>query len=77
MATGGASDPLVEICVKASTDPGDLVWEPFGGLCSAAVVSHANGRACRSAEVMPEYYRASVERLKTYDADPPRLFGTA
>lgn len=59
---------LIDICIRASTDPGDVVWEPFGGLCSAAVVSHSLKRQCVSAEILPEYYRASVERLKNYDA---------
>src|SRR5262249_8740327 len=28
---------LIRQCVLASTDAGDVVWEPFGGLCSVAV----------------------------------------
>ena len=59
---------LMEIAIKASTDPGDVVWEPFGGLCTAAVVSHSLKRACVSAEIIPEYYLAARERLATYDA---------
>jgi site-specific DNA-methyltransferase (adenine-specific) len=60
---------LIDICVRASSDPGDVVWEPFGGLCSAAISAHSQGRSCVSAEIVPEYYRAAVERLATYDAD--------
>lgn len=59
---------LVEIAIRASTEPGDVVWEPFGGLCSAAVVAHRLGRRCLSAEVVPEYYLAAIERLATYGA---------
>ena len=59
---------LIDICIRASTDPGDVVWEPFGGLCSAAVSAHSLGRAGVSAEIVPEYYLAAKERLKTYDA---------
>ncbi len=58
---------LIDMCVKASTDPGDVVWEPFGGLCSGAISAHALGRSCYSAEIIPEYFMASVERLKTYN----------
>lgn len=58
---------LIDTCIKASTDPGDLVWEPFGGLCSAAISSHRLGRACVSAEILPEYYAAACDRLQTYD----------
>lgn len=60
---------LVDTCIKASTDPGDLVWEPFGGLCSVAVSAHRLGRACVSAEIIPEYYAAACERLQTYDTE--------
>lgn len=59
---------LIDICIKACTEPGDVVWEPFGGLCSGAISAHALGRVCHSAEIIPEYWLASVERLKTYDA---------
>lgn len=55
---------LLEICIRSSSDPGDVVWEPFGGLCSAAVASHRLGRACRSAEIIEFYYNAANERLK-------------
>jgi site-specific DNA-methyltransferase (adenine-specific) len=61
---------LNEIAIRASTDPGDVVWEPFGGLCSAAIAAHRLGRAGVAAEIMPEYYLAAKERLATYDADP-------
>jgi hypothetical protein len=59
---------LIDTCIKASTDAGDLVWEPFGGLCSGAISAHRLGRACVSAEIIPEYYAAARERLQTYDS---------
>ena len=65
----GSQKPLefVERSISATTDPGDAVWEPFGGLCPAAVCSLRLDRACRSAEVVPEFYSAAVQRL----ADAP------
>ena len=61
----GSQKPLAlfEIPIAASTDPGDVVWEPFGGLCPAAVRSVMMGRRCHSAEVLPEFYEAAVRRL--------------
>lgn len=56
---------LIEICLKASSDPGDVVWDPFGGLCTVAVVAKKNGRACYSAEMNPLFYRIALSRLKT------------
>jgi len=58
---------LVELCIKASSDEGDVVWEPFGGLCSAAVASHKLRRRCFAAEIIPEYFRIAVKRLENYD----------
>lgn len=55
---------LIERCILASTDLGDVVWEPFGGLCPAAVASKRHGRACCSAELLPVFHELAVERFK-------------
>ncbi len=55
---------LIERIIAASSDPGDVVWEPFGGLCSAAVASLRLGRHCRSAEIIPEFYRLAEKRIQ-------------
>ena len=54
---------LIERCVRAASDPGDVVWEPFGGLCPAAVVSALSGRRCFSAEIRRDYFDAASARL--------------
>lgn len=61
----GSQKPLklIQIPIAASTDPGDVVWEPFGGLCPAAVCSWQSKRVCCSAEIVPEFYAAAVRRL--------------
>ncbi|GAB6041110.1 DNA methyltransferase [Endothiovibrio diazotrophicus] len=62
---------LMDRIISASTDPGDIVWEPFGGLCSASVASLKLGRACYASEVIPEYFDAASERIKeTYKELP-------
>lgn len=62
----GSQKPLalVDLAIEASTDAGDVVWEPFGGLCPAAVCSLRSGRICRSAEIVSEFYEAAVTRLE-------------
>jgi site-specific DNA-methyltransferase (adenine-specific) len=55
---------LIDLAIRASTDPADVVWEPFGGLCSAAIASVQAKRRCFSAEVDPEVYAAAVERVR-------------
>jgi hypothetical protein len=61
----GSQKPLrfIELAIRASTDEGDMVWEPFGGLCPGAVVSYHFHRRYRGAEILPEFYSAAVERL--------------
>ncbi len=61
----GSQKPLrlVELIVRACTDAGDVVWEPFGGLCPGAVVCYHLSRKYCGAEIVPEFYLAAVERL--------------
>lgn len=63
----GSQKPLkfIELTIRASTDEGDVVWEPFGGLCPGAVVSRYLGRQYYGAEIIREFYAAAVERLAT------------
>jgi site-specific DNA-methyltransferase (adenine-specific) len=61
---------LMEVAVRASTDQADVVWEPFGGLCSAAVASHRLRRKCVAAEISSAFFLAACERLANYDATP-------
>jgi site-specific DNA-methyltransferase (adenine-specific) len=58
---------LITLCIKASSEKGDVVWEPFGGLCSAAIASHKLGRRCYAAEINEDFYKIAVERLAHYD----------
>ena len=58
---------LLEQMIQASSDSGDVVWEPFGGLCSTAVAALNTGRQCYSAEILEDYYAAAVNRLANHD----------
>ena len=58
---------LIELIIRLSSSPGDVVWEPFGGLCTGAVASHKLQRRCYSAEILPEFFGLAVRRLRTYD----------
>ncbi len=59
---------LVEIGLQASTDKHDVVWEPFGGLFSAAISAHKLKRRCVGAEINAHFFLAACDRLATYDA---------
>lgn len=49
--------------VQAVTDPGDVVWEPFGGLASASVAAVEMGRFAYAAELNPTYQEIAARRL--------------
>lgn len=55
---------LIEQIITTSSDSGDVVWEPFGGLCPAAVASLQTGRRCYSAEINESFYAGAASRLK-------------
>lgn len=58
---------LIELTIELTSEPGDVVWDPFGGVCTGAVVSHRLGRECYSAEIQKEFYRVGITRLAHYD----------
>jgi site-specific DNA-methyltransferase (adenine-specific) len=72
---------LLERVILASSDLGDIIWEPFGGLCSTAVACLATGRHCFSAEINGDYFPVAAARLKderqTSACDRPRLAAIA
>ena len=63
----GSQKPLrlMELIIRASTEQGDTVWEPFGGLCPGAVISYQLDRKYFGAEMNSEFFSAAVERLRT------------
>lgn len=54
---------FMERMVSAVTDPGSVVWEPFGGLASASVAAVALGRHAYAAEIDPHFADLAEERL--------------
>lgn len=55
--------------IEACTDERDVVWEPFGGLCSASVAAIRSGRVAHAAEIHKEYQDAALGRLIAALAD--------
>ncbi|MFM9876676.1 MAG: DNA methyltransferase [Rhodoglobus sp.] len=55
---------FMERQVQAVTAPGDVVWEPFGGLASASVAAVGLGRRAFVAEVDTSFQLAAEIRLK-------------
>lgn len=63
----GSQKPLkfIDLLIRSTTDEGDVVWEPFGGLWPGAVISYGLRRQYYGAEIIPEFYVAATERLAT------------
>lgn len=62
---------LMEQIIEASTDPGDVTWEPFGGLFSGSIAAQKLGREAYAAESNPAVYKAAGERVRReYSALP-------
>ena len=57
-------EKLIERIIKAVSQPGDLVIDPFAGVGTTAVVCARLGRRCIAIECDPHYYQLSIERLK-------------
>lgn len=55
---------LMSRIITSSTDVGDVVWEPFGGLFTGSLAAILSDRIAFGAELDPAYYEAGVRRLK-------------
>lgn len=55
---------FIKRCIEMSSDKGDVVWDPFGGLFTTATACHQLGRHCYSSEITPEVYIEGVKRFK-------------
>ena len=55
---------LMKRQILASSDVGEVVWEPFGGLMSASVAAVQTGRVARAAEVKPTFFAAAKIRVE-------------
>jgi site-specific DNA-methyltransferase (adenine-specific) len=54
---------LMRMIVEASSDKGDVIWEPFGGLFSASVAAAQTGRRSFAGEIDPTYYQIGLGRF--------------
>lgn len=55
---------FMDLQIETTTDSGDMVWEPFGGLGSACVSALRLGRSACYAEVNPDYCSIARQRCE-------------
>ena len=58
---------LIERCIRASTNPGDMVFDPFVGSGTTGVAALSLGRRFLGAELSEEYSLLSRSRLELSD----------
>lgn len=69
--TGDAKTPtklpaeVLEKIIAYTSDPDDLVFDPFMGSGQVAVISKRMGRAYLGFEIVPEYHNFAQERLRS------------
>jgi len=64
---------LMRQIVASCTRPGDVVWEPFGGLATATVAAVELGRRGCVAEVVPDFAEVAAQRIEEAELDAPLL----
>jgi site-specific DNA-methyltransferase (adenine-specific) len=55
---------LMALVVKASACPCDVVWEPFGGLCTASIAARQHGCRAYCAEIDRATFEAASKRIE-------------
>ena len=56
-------ESLLERIIKASSNEGDIVFDPFGGSFTTAAVSKRLKRNTISIDLNPDYYKIGLRRL--------------
>lgn len=55
---------LIKQIIQISSDIGDVVWDPFAGLCTSAVASIELDRICYCAEINENTFKVAQERVR-------------
>jgi hypothetical protein len=59
------------------SNPGDVVFDPFGGIASTGVVALENGRRAVIAELKESYFKQAAANLRVAESvEQPTLFGS-
>lgn len=66
---------LVEFFIKAFTDPGDVIFDPFLGSGTTMIAAMALGRSCYGTEISPRYCDVIVKRAEAFHKSQARLAG--
>lgn len=54
---------LMKLITAISSEKDDIVWEPFGGLCSATLAAYELNRICYAAEINESVFQEAIKRF--------------
>lgn len=54
---------ITSMIIEASSDPSDVIWEPFGGLFTACIAARNLQRISFGAEIEPAYFQHALKRV--------------
>jgi DNA modification methylase len=61
----------VALALAFSSDPGDVVYEPFAGSGSTIIAAEQTGRRCIAIEIDPHYAQVAIERWASFTGETP------
>lgn len=54
---------IISSIIEMTSDEGDVVWDPFAGLCTTAIASYNLNRKCYLAENNDDIYQIALDRI--------------
>ena len=66
---------IIKYLLSVSTDPGDVVWDPFAGLATVGVCCLELDRSCCCAEISKDVYQSAIHRLQQVIKEPQEING--
>ena len=60
---------LLSPLIETTTESGGVVWEPFGGMFSAALAAESLGRLAFAAEINPDHFKYATQRFTSRAAN--------
>ena len=61
---------FMDLIINATSDENDIIWEPFGGLCSATIAAYRLNRKSFASEIDSGVFDLAVNRFKKIEAQP-------